>query len=200
MWSGYEEDRERDAERTDADCPLWCDTDFTKEGSLDLTAEGLVDRMKREGGEIDFCVLTGGEPFLQADAALIEALHDAGYQVSIETNGTVSIEDAFWSDEKEQVVPPDWITCSPKLPEDQLQLERFDELKLIVPDYRPSDYEEFAERGVVHGVNGEQRRVLQVQPEDGPRLEEAKKLAVQIATENPAWQVSVQAHKMLGIA
>jgi organic radical activating enzyme len=200
MWSGYEQDRERDAERTGANCPLWCDTDFTKEGSDDLTAERLVERMKEEGGEIDFCVLTGGEPFLQADAALIEALHDAGYQVSIETNGTVPIADAFWSDEKEQVLSPDWITCSPKLPEDQLQLERFDELKLVVPDYRPSDYKDFAERGIVHGVNGEERRVLQVQPEDGPRLEEAKELAVEIATENPDWQVSVQAHKMLGIA
>ncbi len=200
MWSGYEEDRERDAERTGAGCPLWCDTDFTKEGSDEFTAAGLVSQMKEEGGEIGFCVLTGGEPFLQADAALIEALHDAGYQVSIETNGTVPIEDAFWSESREQLVPPDWITCSPKLPEEQLQLERFDELKLIVPDYRPSDYKDFAERGIVHGVNGEERRILQVQPEDGPRLEEAKNLAVEIVTKNPDWQVSVQAHKMLGIA
>jgi len=200
MWSGYEEDRERDADRSGADCPLWCDTDFTKEGSDDLTAEGLVRKMRKEGGEIEFCVLTGGEPFLQADAVLIERLHEAGYQVSIETNGTVPIEQAFWSDEEEEVLPPDWITCSPKLPEGQLELERFDELKLIVPDYRPSDYESFAERGTVHEVNGEERRVLQVQPEDGPRLEEAKRLAVKIATENPEWQVSVQAHKMLGIA
>ena len=200
MWSGYEEDRERDANRNGADCPLWCDTDFTKEGSEDLTAASLTDRMKEEGGNIDFCVLTGGEPFLQADAALVEALHEAGYQVSIETNGTVPIEEAFWSEEDGSVIPPDWITCSPKLSEDRLQLEHFDELKLIVPDYRPADYSNFAERGEIHEVNGEKRRILQVQPEDGPRLEEAKKLAVEIATENPDWQVSVQAHKMLGIA
>jgi organic radical activating enzyme len=199
MWSGYEEDRERDAERTGADCPLWCDTDFTKEGSDDLMAEGLAGKMKEEGGEIDFCVLTGGEPFLQADAPLIETLHEAGYQVSIETNGTVPIEDAFWSEERGKAVPPDWITCSPKLPEDKLKLERFDELKLIVPDYRPSNYQDFAKRGIRHEVNGEQSRILQVQPEDGPRLEEAKRLAVEIATRNPDWRVSVQAHKMLGI-
>lgn len=200
MWSGREETRKRDAERNGADCPLWCDTDFTPEGSEKLTADGLVSRMEEEGGKIDFCVLTGGEPFLQADAALIETLHEAGYQVSIETNGTVPIEGAFSREEGEGTAPPDWITCSPKLPEEQLQLERFDELKLVVPDYRPSDYREFAKRGTVHKVSGEERRVLQVQPEDGPRLEEAKDLAVKIATENPRWQVSVQAHKMLGIA
>lgn len=200
MWSGHEEDREQDAERTGADCPLWCDTDFTKEGSDDLTADQLVSRMKEEGGDIRFCVLTGGEPFLQADAALIDALHEAGYQVSIETNGTVPIEGAFSREEGEGTAPPDWITCSPKLPEERLQLERFDELKLVVPDYRPSNYRDFAKRGNVHEINGEERRILQVQPEDGPRLDDAKKLAVKIATENPRWQVSVQAHKMLGIA
>ena len=200
MWSGHEGDREQDAQRTGADCPLWCDTDFTKEGSEDLTADRLVSRMKEEGGDIRFCVLTGGEPFLQADAALIEALHEAGYQVSIETNGTVPIEEAFSREEGEGIASPDWITCSPKLPEEQLQLEQFDELKLVVPDYRPSDYRNFAKRGIAHEVNGEERRILQVQPEDGPRLDEAKKLAVKIATENPRWQVSVQAHKMLGIA
>jgi len=199
MWSGVEADRERDAERTGADCPLWCDTDFTKEGSDDLTAEELTERMREVGGAVDFCVLTGGEPFLQADARLIEALHDAGYTVSIETNGTVPIEDAFWSDPAGRVVAPDWITCSPKLPEEKLPLERFDELKLVVPDYRPSDYERFAERGAFHNVAGEERRALYVQPEDGPRLEAAKELAVEVATENPAWRVSVQTHKVLGV-
>jgi organic radical activating enzyme len=200
MWSGYETDRERDADRTGADCPLWCDTDFTQEGSDDLTADALTDRMRSVGGPIDFCVLTGGEPFLQADAHLIEAMHEAGYTVSIETNGTVPLEETFWSDEAERVVAPDWITCSPKLPEDELQLERFDELKLVVPDYRPADYRTFADRGALHEIAGEKRRVLLVQPEDGPRLEAAENLAVEIATENPAWSVSVQTHKILGVA
>jgi organic radical activating enzyme len=199
MWSGYEADRERDAERTGADCPLWCDTEFTQEESEDLTAGALTDRMQSVGGDIDFCVLTGGEPFLQADARLIEAMHEAGYTVSVETNGTVPLEETFWSDEAERVVAPDWITCSPKLPEDELQLERFDELKLVVPDYRPAAYRTFADRGALHEIAGEKRRVLLVQPEDGPRLEAAEKLAVEIATENPAWSVSVQTHKILGI-
>ncbi len=199
MWSGYETDRERDADRTGADCPLWCDTDFTKEGASTRTARQLVEQMQESGNEIDFCVLTGGEPFLQADASLIRALHNAGYEVAIETNGTVRIEDAFAEDATGKIHAPDWITCSPKLPEDELVLERFDELKLIVPDYRPSAYAAFAERAVPHTVNGRERRVLWLQPEDGPRLDEAKKLAVDLALKSPEWRVSLQTHKVLGV-
>lgn len=198
MWSGHEEDRERDAERTGADCPLWCDTVFTKEGSESYTVEVLIDRMHDIGGAVDFCVLTGGEPFLQADSELIEALHEAGYFVAIETNGTVPLRKTFET-KSGDLRAPDWITCSPKLSQDQLQLERFDELKLVVPDYRPEDYEAFAERGTKHKTNGETRRVLYVQPEDGPRLESAKDLAVQIATSKPEWRVSVQTHKVLDV-
>lgn len=199
MWSGYEEDRKRDAERTGAHCPLWCDEDFTKEGAVDYSADQLTTRMRDVGGDINFCVLTGGEPFLQADATLIQALHEAEYKVAIETNGTIPIRDAFWSEKEDQVIAPDWITCSPKLPEERLELEHFDELKLIVPDYRPSDYSNFSDRGVRHNLAGEKRRVLQVQPEDGPRLRRAKEVAVEIATENPSWWVSTQSHKMLEI-
>jgi organic radical activating enzyme len=200
MWSGYETDRERDAERTGADCPLWCDTDFTKEESTTYDVQGVVDAMVEEGGDIRFCVLTGGEPFLQADARLIEALHAAGFQVAVETNGTVSLEEAFWSEEQGAVVPPDWIVCSPKLPEDELALECFDELKLIVPDYQPSAYAEFAERARTHKVEGETVPLLWLQPEDGPRLEQAKRVAVKLAQERPTWRVGVQGHKVLGVA
>ena len=199
MWSGYEADRERDAERTGADCPLWCDTDFTKEGSTSYSAEALVKAMIEKGGDTRFCVLTGGEPFLQADACLIEAMHEAGFQVAIETNGTVRLGEAFWSEEREEVVPPDWIVCSPKLPEDQLALEYFDELKLVVPDYRPEAYAHFAERARPHTIAGHQVPVLWLQPEDGPRLDEAKELAVDLALERPEWRVSVQTHKVLGV-
>ena len=199
MWSGYDEDREHDAERTGADCPRWCDTDFTKEGSDDLSAERLTERMREVGGGISFCVLTGGEPFLQADADLVGAMQEAGYTVSVETNGTVPVEETFWSDDEQRVVAPDWITCSPKLPEEDLDLERFDELKLVVPDYRPADYRAFADRGARHRIAGELRRALFVQPEAGPRLEEAKDLAVDIVTNDPAWRISVQTHKMLGV-
>src|SRR5690606_28801117 len=133
LWTGEEGDRARDAARSGADCPRWCDTDFRKAGSTRLSAEALVEEMLRmaEGSEpIRFCVLTGGEPLLQTDAALLGALHAAGFFVAVETNGTVALADAFGA-----AAWPDWIVCSPKLPEDRLRLEAMDELKLVVPDY-----------------------------------------------------------------
>ena len=200
MWSGYEADRARDADRTGADCPRWCDTDFTKEGASTLTADQLTDQMREIGGPaIDFCVLTGGEPLLQADAALVHALHEAGYEVALETNGTVPLADAFGNDNSEQLHTPDWVTCSPKRPEDQLALERYDELKLIVPDYRPSNYAQFAEHATPHSINGRERRLLWLQPEDGPRLEEAQAMAVDLALKHPEWRVSTQTHKVLNV-
>jgi organic radical activating enzyme len=200
MWSGYEADRERDAERTGADCPLWCDTNFTKEGSTTYTADDLAEAIIQEGGDIRFCVLTGGEPFLQADAELIQGLHAAGFQVAIETNGTIRVADAFHDDEQDEIVAPDWIVCSPKLPAEQLTLEYFDELKLVVPDYQPAAYAAFAERGRVHNLGGREKQLLWLQPEDGPRLDAARDLAVDLALEYPDWRVSVQTHKMLNIA
>lgn len=199
MWSGYEADRERDAKRTGADCPRWCDTDFRPEGATEYTADELVHRMRTIGGAIDFCVLTGGEPFLQADASMIEALHSAGYEVAVETNGTIPIREAFMQGETGEVQAPDWITCSPKLAEEELDLERFDELKLIVPDYKPSEYVQFAERATPHEINGEKRCLLWLQPEDGPRFEASKECAVELALEHPGWRVSTQTHKVLGV-
>ena len=199
MWRGYEKDRERDAERTGADCPRWCDTDFTKEGAKALTADELAARMREVGGPIDFCVVTGGEPFLQADAPFVSALHDAGYEVACETNGTLALDDTFWDERDGRIVAPDWIVCSPKLPQDRLKLERFDELKLVVPDYRPAAYRQFAERATLHDIHGRDRRLLWLQPEDGPRLDEATSLAVDLALQHPTWRVSVQTHKVLGV-
>jgi organic radical activating enzyme len=104
--------------------------------------------MRETGGDgMGFCVLTGGEPLLQADAELVRALHAEGFEVAVETNGTVALAEAFGADEAHW---PDWITCSPKLPEERLRLEHFDELKLVVPDYRPVDYARFARRGRAH--------------------------------------------------
>jgi organic radical activating enzyme len=200
MWSGYETDRERDAERTGADCPLWCDTDFTKEGSTTYSAQALAESVIEEGDGVRFCVLTGGEPFLQADAHLIEALHDRDIEVAVETNGTVALADAFWGKVRETIVPPDWIVCSPKLPETELELEYFDELKLVVPDYRPSEYQQFAERARSQKVDGEPVPLLWLQPEAGPRLEKAKQIAVDLALAHSQWRVGIQAHKVWGVA
>ncbi len=199
LWSGHAADRARDAERSGAGCPRWCDTDFTKEGAVRYSADALAAEMQRAGGPVRFCVLTGGEPFLQADAALVRALHAAGFEVAAETNGTVALADAF-TDADGGIVPPDWIVCSPKLPETRLVLETCDELKLVVPDYRPEAYAAFAERVRPHVVGGRERRWQWLQPEDGPRLAEATAFAVEAALAHPAWRVSVQTHKVLGVA
>jgi organic radical activating enzyme len=198
LWTGYARDRARDAERSGAGCPLWCDTEFTKEGADRFTADALAAEMQRVGGDVRFCVLTGGEPLLQADAELVRALHAAGFEVAVETNGTVALADAF-TDGDGALAPPDWVVCSPKLPEARLKLEWMDELKLVVPDYRPEAYARLAERVRPHPVGSQERRFLWLQPEDGPRLADATKLAVEAALANPSWRVSVQTHKVLGV-
>ncbi|MDT0632620.1 7-carboxy-7-deazaguanine synthase QueE [Rubrivirga sp. S365] len=194
LWSGYEGDRERDAARHGNACALWCDTDFTREGAVKLSADALAAEAARVGGAVRFCVLTGGEPLLQADAALVGALHAAGFTVAVETNGTQRLADAFGDGDR-----PDWVVCSPKLPEGALRLEACDELKLVVPDYRPAQYAAFAGRVREHGAGAARRRALWVQPEDGPRLAEATRLALDLVFEDPRWRVSVQTHKHLGV-
>jgi organic radical activating enzyme len=199
MWTGYEADRERDAARTGASCSLWCDTEFTKEGSHAYAAAELAARMQDVGDDVRFCVLTGGEPLLQVDATLIHALHKAGFQVAIETNGTVRLKDTCWDAERNKIMGPDWIVCSPKLPEEQLVLEYFDELKLVVPDYLPEAYATFAERQRMHKVGGHRIPLRWLQPEDGPRLQDATQLAIDTALAHPSWRVSVQTHKVLDV-
>jgi organic radical activating enzyme len=167
-----------------------CDTDFTPEGAVKLSAADLAAEAARVGGPVRFCVLTGGEPLLQADAALVRALHDAGFFVAVETNGTQRLADAFGDGAR-----PDWTVCSPKLPEDRLPLEACDELKLVVPDYRPEAYRALA--GRVRPRDG--RRLWWLQPEDGPRLAEATRLALDLCFADPRWRVSVQTHKALGV-
>lgn len=199
MWTGYEQDRERDAERSGADCPLWCDTEFTKEGAARYNAEELAGAIREEGGPVDFCVLTGGEPLLQVDAELIRALHAEGFHVAVETNGTVALEERCLDEGTGEIVGPDWIVCSPKLGEEHLALERCHELKLVVPDYRPEAYGRFAERVAWQESGGRRWRPLWLQPEDGPRQAEATREAIELALAHPDWRVSVQTHKVIGI-
>ena len=200
MWTGYDRDRERDAARGHA-CAAFCDTEFTKEGSVRLTAQALADEAARvargEGGcpAVDLVVLTGGEPLLQADAPLVHALQAVGFEVAVETNGTVRLDDAFGDTEHW----PDWIVCSPKLPADQTVIEALDELKLVVPAYRPADYAAVADRVRTHTLGTRSRRFLWVQPEDGPRLDDARRLAVALAQADPCWRVSTQTHKILHV-
>lgn len=186
MWSGYDADRERDARRTGAWCPLWCDTLFTKEGSAFYTAAGVADEVEvLSGGGARHVVLTGGEPLLQADSLLVGALQDRGFYVAVETNGTVRLSDAF------DAAEPDWVTVSPKLPDALTLIEACDEVKLVVPDYRPEDYERLRSRGR-HGLP-----VLWVQPEDGPRYYDAAQTALAYVRSHGA-RLSVQGHKVVG--
>lgn len=195
MWTGYEKDRAAGS----APCSAWCDTDFRKEGSRAYDADALAQRLQDVGGDVRFCVLTGGEPLLQVDAALVRALHAAGFQVAMETNGTVPLAESCRDAETGEILGPDWIVCSPKLPEDQLRLEWFDELKLVVPDYQPAAYARFAARQRLHTAGGHPLPLRWLQPEDGPRAAAATRLAIQLALDTPSWRVSVQTHKILGV-
>lgn len=199
LWSGYEATRERDMQRTGASCPGWCDTDFTKEGSARYSATELARTIREVGGEVRFCVLTGGEPLLHIDAELVHALHAEGFFIAIETNGTVSLASSCWSESEQKLVPPDWIVCSPKLPQEQLELEFFDELKLVVPDYQPVAFADFAEKQRANEVQGQQLPLLWLQAEDGKNLQQNQALAIKLALNNPTWRVSVQTHKILNV-
>lgn len=199
MWSGYEHTRERDADRNGANCPLWCDTDFTKEGSQTYTAEELSAAIVGVGDDVRFCVITGGEPLMQIDAALIKALHKQGFFIAIETNGSMKLMESCWDKENEKLEAPDWIVCSPKINQHKLKLEFFDELKLVVPDYLPNNFEDFAKRQRVNLIQGHPLPLLWVQPEDSSRLEDSRQLAIDLALSDPRWRVSVQTHKILEV-
>jgi len=174
LWSGREADRAR------ALCNF-CDTDFVGTdgpgGGKFADARALAEavRAKWPGGGRPFVVATGGEPLLQLDEPAVSALHDAGFEVAVETNGTVA-------------APPglDWICVSPK---SELAQMRGDELKLVYPqrDFPP---EKFA---------GLDFRHFFLSPMDGPDLEANTAAAVDYCLKHPQWRLSVQLHKILGI-
>ena len=180
LWTGREEHRAR------AVCQF-CDTDFVGTdgpgGGRFRSAEELAAAVCRawtvcpESDRERFVVCTGGEPLLQLDAAAVDALHDAGFTVAVETNGT-------------RVAPEgiDWICVSPKAGA-PLVIGRADELKLVYPQpgAPPEMFESF---GVPR---------LLLQPMDGPDRVRNTVLAVQYCMAHPQWRLSVQTHKYLGI-
>ena len=177
LWTGREEDR------ADAVC-TFCDTDFVGTdgpgGGKFTTAEDLATAVAAawpDGDRARFVVCTGGEPLLQLDTPLVDALHAAGFALAVETNGT------------EQAPPGlDWVTVSPKA-EAALVLTSGDELKLVYPqdDARP---ERFAGLAFRHFF---------LQPMDGPDRERNTVLAVAYCLAHPQWRLSLQTHKLLGI-
>lgn len=177
LWSGRESDRET------AEC-RFCDTDFVGtdgEGggkfrdSADLAAAILVAWQGGTGER--FVVLTGGEPALQVDPALIDALHAHGFAIAIETNGTLPLPSGL-----------DWICVSPKAG-NELRVTSGDELKLVFPQAG------FAPESLL-GLDFP-RRFLS--PMDGPALAENTAAAVAYVKAHPAWRLSVQTHKRIGI-
>ncbi|HEY2858853.1 MAG TPA: 7-carboxy-7-deazaguanine synthase [Terracidiphilus sp.] len=179
LWSGREEDR------ATAVCKF-CDTDFVGVDGLGggkfETAGKLAEAVARawpgtNGGGKKYVVCTGGEPLLQLDAVLIEALHARGFEVAVETNGTIAAPEGL-----------DWICVSPKAGATLVQRSG-DELKVVFPQ-QGIDLAECVGMAFGHFF---------VQPMDGPdRIANTEK-AVLFCMEHPQWRLSLQTHKIVGI-
>jgi|SRR5579883_383643 len=177
LWSGREEDRKS------ATC-RFCDTDFVGTdgpgGGKFETAADLAQAIEKAwagGAEDRYVVFTGGEPLLQLDRALIEAVHAKGFEIAIETNGTLE--------------PPagiDWICVSPKAGA-PFHLKAGNELKLVFPQQGidPADLE---------GLPFEH---FWLQPMDGPARAQNTAASVAFCLAHPRWRLSLQTHKFIGI-
>ncbi len=178
LWSG------READRAQARCRV-CDTDFVGTdgagGGVYRTAGELAAAARRlwpdAPGARPYVVCTGGEPLLQMDAPLVAALHDAGFEIGIETNGTLA-------------PPPgiDWVCVSPKAGT-ELVARRGDELKLLYPQ-QGVDPAHFLNLAFEH---------FSLQPVDGPDRADATRQALGYCLANPRWRLSLQLHKILDI-
>jgi 7-carboxy-7-deazaguanine synthase len=177
LWSG------READRQTAQCQF-CDTDFVgvdgTDGGRFESADRLADAIQQvwgENRESRFVVLTGGEPLLQVTCDLIDALHARGFEIAIETNGTID-------------PPPglDWICVSPKAGT-ELRVRSGHELKLVFPqDGAPP--ETFDDLAFDH---------FSLQPMHGPHLAENTARSIDYCLRHPKWRLSVQVHKLIDI-
>ena len=177
LWTG------READRASAVCKF-CDTDFVgvgPDGGRFSTAGALADavaaRWPAGAGGRPYVVCTGGEPLLQLDEAAVRALHERGFEVAVETNGT-------------QPAPPglDWVCVSPKA-DAPLVLTHGDELKLVYPQ-PGAEPERYARLGFTH---------FSLQPMDGPDVTRNTRAAVAYCLAHPQWRLSLQTHKALGL-
>lgn len=179
LWTGREADRAR------AIC-RFCDTDFIgtdgEGGGRFETASDLAAAVEAAWAprttERRFVVCTGGEPLLQLDAAAVEALHERGFAIAVETNGT-------------RFAPPgiDWLCVSPKIGA-ALSIQSGDELKLVYPQ-EAGDPAQFASLDFSS---------FRLQPMDGPDVAANTRAAVEYCLKHPQWSLSLQTHKILGIA
>jgi len=177
LWTGREQDRPKAVCR-------FCDTDFVgTDGTLggkyaDAPALATMIASAWGEGEADrYVVLTGGEPMLQVDDALIDALHARGFTIAIESNGTFAIPRSI-----------DWICVSPKAGSDLVQTSG-DELKLVWPQ-PGSDVGHLATFDFTHRL---------VQPLDDPKAADNVRACVELVMADPRWRLSLQTHKSLGL-
>ncbi|MDY7231531.1 7-carboxy-7-deazaguanine synthase [Hyalangium rubrum] len=180
LWSGREVDRQHGP----GGCSRWCDTNFMGTdgpgGGKFRDAWELASAAEAtwKGGDArKLVVCTGGEPLLQLDAALVDALHRSSFEVAIETNGTL-------------VPPPgvDWICVSPKA-NSRLVLQEGNELKLVYPQEGMAP-ESFESLSFTHYF---------LQPLDGADREQNTQACVRFCLENPRWRLGLQTHKFVGI-
>ncbi|WOI53745.1 7-carboxy-7-deazaguanine synthase [Parvularcula sp. LCG005] len=178
LWNGLERDR------MTAVC-RFCDTDFVgvdgEGGGKFTSAEALSAHVATRwpGGGKPYVVCTGGEPLLQLDRALIDALHAAGFEIAVETNGTIAAPDGI-----------DWVCVSPKADAPLVQRSGH-ELKLVFPQAEdashPSRFEQLDFRHFF------------LQPMDGEAAAETLAATLDYCRSNPQWRLSLQTHKLLGI-
>ncbi len=204
LWSGQEADRKRDAERNFADCPLWCDTDFTREGARRMTAREVVEEVALVADGADLVVVTGGEPLLQLDAALVRALVAERLTVAVETNGTVALDDEMLALARTGRL---FVTCSPKLVPARLRLQIASEVKVVVPDYAEHAQATRERLGPWHAfVQPRDPTVLVARHTAGDGLaafetdeyRAAAACALAFVRQNPGWRISTQTHKLNG--
>jgi 7-carboxy-7-deazaguanine synthase (Cx14CxxC type) len=185
LWSGREEDR------ATAICQF-CDTDFVGSdgagGGKFETSALLADTIEEvwnstsAGPQQRYVVFTGGEPLLQLDTALIDALHTKGFAIAIETNGTIKVPKGV-----------DWVCVSPKAGSELIVLQA-DEIKLVIPQQGHGSIETLLARFEKMDYRN---RFLQAM--DGSNLQENLALAVRLCQKRPLWRLSVQTHKIIGI-
>ena len=180
LWSGREE------HRAEAVC-RFCDTEFVGTdgvgGGKFETAAELADVVRRAwpevAGSVPYVVCTGGEPLLQVDDDLISALHAAGFEIGVESNGTLAAPDGI-----------DWLCVSPKGSAPVVQTFG-QELKLVYPQSEPEAQPE--------NFVGMDFQYFYLQPLDSPDVEQNTRDAVEYCLAHPRWKLSIQTHKVLGI-
>jgi len=173
MWDGRAETR------ATSQCPF-CDTDFLSHTLM--TAEQIVEELKTLG-LVYWVTISGGEPALQVDQPLVDALHDAGYMVAIETNGTKALKAKL-----------DYVTVSPKLPPEQTVLTTCHSLKLVFPHPNPLITPEAFDY-----ICADTRYLQPLDAEEPTATKTNIERVLKQLYKNPQWRMSLQTHKMLGV-